>query len=86
MTFSQIVMYIKTKQNALICILRQDTKHHHWLKPDSKLLFHYVDTLEMKLYTEGIVDMSSYQPINQEIPSVVIKKRIFAMFLVYNVL
>ena len=59
----------------------REHKSEDWIKPGSKLLFHFLDILETKRITEGILDIFSYHSINQKIVSTGIKKNIFAMFL-----
>ena len=39
----------------------------HWVVPDSKLFLHYVQTVQLQVLSEGIMDMSFHHPINQEI-------------------
>jgi len=58
-----------------------EEKSEHWIKPDSKFLFHFVDILGAKIFTEGILDISFYRSINQIQPSTAIKKSIFSLFL-----
>ena len=59
-------------------------KSEDWIKPGSKLWFHFLGLLETKKITEGILDISFYHSINQKILSRGIKKfeiSNFAMFL-----
>ena len=56
-------------------------KSEHWIKPGSKLLFQFLDMVEPKFFTQGILDISFYQSINQKILSTVIKKINFRLFL-----
>ena len=60
----------------LICIIFQN-KNQHWIKPGSKFLFHFVDILESKVFTERILDIFLYHSINQKILSLVIKNIYF---------
>ena len=47
------------------------------MKPVSKCLFHFVDTLEPEIFTEGVLDISFYHSINQKTLSTAIKKNPF---------
>ena len=48
-------------------------KSEDWIMPGSKLLFPFLDILETKQITEGILDISSYHSVNHKIVSTVIK-------------
>jgi len=52
-----------------------EEKSEHWIKPDSKLLFHFVDILESKGFYKEDLDLSFYHSINQKKMSTAIKKQ-----------
>ena len=58
-----------------------DDKSEDRIKRGSKLLFHFLDILETKENTEGILDISNYHFRNQKILSTGIKTKFLAMFL-----
>ncbi len=47
------------------------------VKPGSKFLFHFVDILELKVFTEGILDTSFITPKIRKILSIDRKKSCF---------
>ncbi len=61
-------------KHAQICI----NVLEHCTKPGSKFLFRFVDILELKVFTEGILDIFLHYSINQKILSTV-RKTLFAM-------
>ncbi len=68
---------------AIICINLDSFSEHkseYWMKPDSKLWFDFIHTLELRVFTEGILDFSFYHPINQKILSTDRKQTHFTMF------
>ena len=61
--------YFKVCKSAIISRIEIE----HWIKRCSKFLFHLLDILELKVYSEGILDIYSYHSINQTVLSMFYK-------------